>query len=119
MSENKIENQEILKAINAFSQNNFKEAESICMQVLSDENNADANHIIGCIRMGEKKYVESIGFINKALKQKPDDIGILISLGCVLSSKKDYKESILIFKKIIKLKDDIAQVYFYLGEALR
>ncbi len=119
MSENKIENQEILKAINAFSQNNFKEAESICMQVLSNENNADANHIIGCIRMGEKKYDESIGFINKALKQKPDDIGILISLGCVLSSKKDYKESILIFKKIIKLKDDISQVYFYLGEALR
>ena len=119
MPENKKENQEILKAINAFSQNNFKEAEKICAHVLTTEDNADANHIIGCIRMGEKKYEESISFFNKALKSSPENIGILISLGCVLSSKKDYEGSILVFKKVIKFKDDIAQVYFYLGEAQR
>jgi|TARA_B110000116_G_C16793431_1_gene565190 tetratricopeptide (TPR) repeat protein len=69
--------------------------------------------------MGERKFDESISYINKSLEVSPDNIGTLISLGCVLSSKKDYLESIQVFKKIIKLKDDISQVHFYLGEAYR
>ena len=86
---------------------------------MSRDNDADANHIVGCIRMGERKFDESISYINKSLEVSPDNIGTLISLGCVLSSKKDYLESIQVFKKIIKLKDDISQVHFYLGEAYR
>ena len=86
---------------------------------MSRDNDADANHIIGCIRMGQRKFDESISYINKSLEVSPDNIGTLISLGCVLSSKKDYLESIQVFKKIIKLKDDISQVHFYLGEAYR
>ena len=119
MSENPIQKPEVIKAINAFSQNNFKEAEKICLELLSIDNDADANHIVGCIRMGERKFDESISYINKSLEISPDNIGTLISLGCVLSSKKDYLESIQVFKKIIKLKDDISQVHFYLGEAYR
>ena len=119
MPENPIQKPEVIKAINAFSQNNFKEAEKICLELLSRDNDDDANHIVGCIRMGERKFDESISYINKSLEVSPDNIGTLISLGCVLSSKKDYLESIQVFKKIIKLKDDISQVHFYLGEAYR
>ena len=43
MSENTLQKPEIIKAINAFSQNNFKEAESICLEVLSREDDSDAN----------------------------------------------------------------------------
>ena len=110
---------EISKAINAFSQNNYEEAEKYCSALLSRENDADANHIIGCIRMREKKFEESISYINKALLIKKDDIGILISLGCAQSSKKDYSSSIDTFEKVITLKDDISQVHFYLGESYR
>ncbi|MDA7841888.1 tetratricopeptide repeat protein [Gammaproteobacteria bacterium] len=119
MSENPVQKPEVIKAINAFSQNNFKEAEQICLELLSRDSDADANHIVGCIRMGQRKFDESILYINKSLEISPDNIGTLISLGCVLSSKKDYLESIQVFKKIIKLKDDISQVHFYLGEAYR
>ena len=119
MSENPIQKPEVIKAINAFSQNNFKEAEKICLDLLSRDNDADANHIVGCIRMGQRKFDESISYINKSLEISPDNIGTLISLGCVFSSKKDYLESIQVFKKVIKLKDDISQVHFYLGEAYR
>ena len=119
MSENTVQKPEVIKAINAFSQNNFKEAEQICLELLSRDSDADANHIIGCIRMGQRKFDESISYINKSLEISPDNIGTLISLGCALSSKKDYLESIQVFKKIIKLKDDISQVHFYLGEAYR
>ena len=119
MSENPVQKPEVIKAINAFSQNNFKEAEQICLELLSRDSDADANHIVGCIRMGQRKFDESISYINKSLEISPDNIGTLISLGCALSSKKDYLESIQVFKKIIKLKDDISQVHFYLGEAYR
>ena len=119
MSENPIQKPEVIKAINAFSQNNFKEAEKICLELLSRENDADANHIVGCIRMGQRKFDESIRYINKSLEIMPDSIGVLISLGCVLSSKKDYIESIEVFKKVIKLKSDLSQVHFYLGESYR
>ena len=119
MSESPMQKPEVIKAINAFSQNNFKEAEKICLELLSRDEDADANHIVGCIRMGQRKFDESISYINKSLAITPDSIGVLISLGCVLSSKKDYMESIKVFNKVIKLKSDLSQVYFYLGEAYR
>ena len=119
MSENKTENPQIVKAINAFSQNKFQEAENICLNLLQQDNNPDANHILGCIRMGEKKYDESIKYIEKTLALQPENIGVLISLGCAQSSKKSYDDSIKTFKKIVKLKKDISQVHFYLGEAYR
>ena len=59
MADTKIENEDIAKAINAFSQNKFDEAETICMDLLKKDDNADANHIIGCLRMREKKFDES------------------------------------------------------------
>ena len=101
MSKTDLYKEQITKAINAFSQKRFDEAEGICLKILSENNNSDANHILGCIRMSEGKYDESISYINKSLSVNPEDIGTLISLGCALSSKKDYKESILVFKKLI------------------
>ena len=119
MTKSDIYKEQITKAINAFSQKKFNEAEEICLKILSANNNPDANHILGCIRMSEGRYDESITLINNALSVNPDDIGTLISLGCALSSKKDHEKSIVIFKKIISLKDDISQVHFYLGESYR
>ena len=110
---------EISKAINAFGQNKFEEAESLCQNLLNQEQDADANHIIGCIRMREKKYDESISYVRKALEIKNNDIGILISLGCAQSSIKNYHDSISTFEKVISLNSQISQVHFYLGEAYR
>tara|TARA_B100001250_G_scaffold146288_1_gene125272 strand:- start:757 stop:2181 length:1425 start_codon:yes stop_codon:yes gene_type:complete len=119
MKKTKIEKPEITQAINAFSQKKFSEAEKICLEVLSKSDDADANHIIGCIRMGEKKFDESIEYINKSLAKDPDNLGTLISLGCAQSSSKDYKSAITSFNKVVKKKSDISQVHFYLGEAYR
>ena len=119
MSNSDLYKEQITNAINAFSQKKYSKAEEICSQILSKNDNADANHIIGCIRMSQGNYKESILFIKKSLDINPDDIGALISLGCALSSKKDYRESIIAFKKVINLKEDISQVHFYLGEAYR
>lgn len=119
MSNSDLYKEQITNAINAFSQKEYSKAEEICLQILSNNKNADANHIIGCIRMSQGNYKESISYIKRSLDISPNDIGALISLGCALSSKKDYQESIVAFKKVIDLKEDISQVHFYLGEAYR
>tara|TARA_Y100001960_G_C14778987_1_gene885240 strand:+ start:3295 stop:4722 length:1428 start_codon:yes stop_codon:yes gene_type:complete len=119
MADTKIQNEEIAKAINAFSQNKFDEAESICMDLLKKNDNPDANHIIGCLRMREKKFDESIEYLKKAIDSQPDNLGFQASLGCAYSSIKDYKKAINAFVTVIKSDPKSSQVHFYLGEAYR
>ena len=92
MSENPVQKPEVIKAINAFSQNNFKEAEQICLELLSRDSDADANHIVGCIRMGQRKFDESISYINKSLEISPDNIGTLnFSWVCIKFKKRLFR----------------------------
>ena len=115
----KIQNENITKAINALSQNRFDEAEDLCQQVLKNSNNPDANHIIGCLRMREKKFDESIIYIKKAIKEKPNNLGFYASLGCAYSSVQNYPEAITSFLSAIKIDSQASQVHFYLAEAYR
>ena len=70
MSDTDLYKEQITKAINEFSQKKFNEAEETCLRILSENNNPDANHIVGCIRMSEGKFDESISYINKSLDVK-------------------------------------------------
>ena len=119
MADTKIENEDIAKAINAFSQNKFDEAESICLDLLKSDDNPDANHILGCLRMREKRFDESIVHIKKAIERQPDNIGFYASLGCAYSSIKDYGKAIDSFVRVVKIDPKVSQVHFYLGEAYR
>ena len=119
MADTKIQNEDIARAINAFSQNKFDEAESICLDVLKKNNDPDANHIIGCLRMREKKFDESIDYIKKAIQDQPENLGFHASLGCAYSSIGDYKKAIDSFSAVTKLDPKSSQVHFYLGEAFR
>ena len=124
MADTKIQNENIARAINAFSQNKFDEAESICLDVLKKNDDADANHILGCLKMREKKYDESIGYIKKAIDLQPKNTGFHASLGCAYSSIRDYKKAIDSFLAVTKLvtkesDSNMSQVHFYLGEAYR
>tara|TARA_B100001123_G_C15263085_1_gene1007350 strand:+ start:464 stop:1888 length:1425 start_codon:yes stop_codon:yes gene_type:complete len=115
----KTPNQDIAKAINALSQNNFKEAEKICHEILTLGNDSDANYILGCIRMHEKKYNESIDYIKKAISKDNANAGYYISLGCAYSSNKNFTEAIEAFKNANNINSEIPQIHFYLGEAYR
>ncbi len=119
MAETEIQNKDVEKAINAFSQNKFDEAESICLDLLKNNDNPDANHILGCLRMREKRFDESIVHIKKAIEKQPNNIGFYASLGCAYSSIKDYEKAIESFMTVIKLDPKVSQVHFYLGEAYR
>ena len=50
MSNSDLYKEQITNAINAFSLKKYSKAEEICSHILSKNDNADANHIIGCIR---------------------------------------------------------------------
>ena len=121
MSDNKSEiiQQEINKAINYLGQNKFSEAEEVCNQIINDNENSDAFHILASIKIYKQEFDESIKLVKKALEMNSSNPGYYVTLGCAYSAAYKYKESINAFKGAIKINDKIAQVHFYLGESYR
>ena len=115
----KTQNQDIAKAINALGQNKFEEAEIICQEILTLGDDADANYILGCIRMHDKKYTESINYIEKAISKDNTNVGYYISLGCAYSSDQNFVKAIEAFINANAINSEIPQIHFYLGEAYR
>ena len=121
MSDNKSEiiQQEINKAINYLGQNKFSEAEEVCNQIINDNENSDAFHILASIKIYKQEFDESVRLVKKALEINSSNPGYYVTLGCAYSAAHKYKESIDAFKGAIKINDKIAQVHFYLGESYR
>jgi len=111
--------QELNKAINFLGQNKFSEAESICKEIVKENENPDAYHILSSIKLYHQEFHESINLVNKSIEINNENPGYYVTLGCAFSASKDYVNSIAAFKKSINLNDKTAQVHFYLGESYR
>ena len=111
--------QELNKAINFLGQNKFSDAESICNEIVKENENSDAYHILSSIKLYQQKFHESINLVNKSIEINNENPGYYVTLGCAFSASKDYVNSITAFKKSINLNDKTAQVHFYLGESYR
>ena len=118
-SEDEIVQQEINKAINYLGQNKFSEAEQICNEIINENDNADAFHVLASIKIYKQEFSQSIELVKKSLNINSSNPGYHVTLGCAYSAAKEYQESIKPFKDAIKLNDKIAQVHFYLGESYR
>ena len=117
--EDEIVQQEINKAINYLGQNKFSEAEQICNEIINENDNADAFHVLASIKIYKQEFSQSIELVKKSLNINSSNPGYHVTLGCAYSAAKEYQESIKPFKDAIKLNDKIAQVHFYLGESYR
>ena len=111
--------QELNKAINFLGQNKFSDAESICNEIVKENENSDAYHILSSIKLYQQEFHESINLVNKSIEINNENPGYYVTLGCAFSASKDYINSITAFKKSINLNDKTAQVHFYLGESYR
>ena len=111
--------QELNKAINFLGQNKFSDAESICNEIVKENENSDAYHILSSIKLYQQEFHESINLVNKSIEINSENPGYYVTLGCAFSASKDYVNSIVAFRKSINLNDKTAQVHFYLGESYR
>lgn len=118
MTEEKIK-QEINRAINMLSQNKLSEAEVICHQILTQESNADAYHILSSIKIYKREFEDSINLAKKSISLDDSNAGYFTTLGCAYSASNNYSDAIDAFNNAIKIDNKIAPVHFYQGEAYR
>ena len=59
--------QEINKAINMIGQNKLSEAEIVCHEILSQEKNADAYHILSSIKIYKREFKDSIELVKSQI----------------------------------------------------
>jgi tetratricopeptide (TPR) repeat protein len=90
--------QELNKAINFLGQNKFSDAESICNQIVKENENSDAYHILSSIKLYQQEFHESINLVNKSIEINNENPGYYVTLGCAFSASKDYLNSITAFK---------------------
>ncbi len=111
--------QEINKAINMIGQNKLSEAEIVCHEILSQEKNADAYHILSSIKIYKREFKDSIELVKKSISIDNTNAGYHTTLGCAYSASENYKDAISAFNDAIELNEKIAPVHFYQGEAFR
>ncbi len=64
----------------------------------------------------QKKYDEAVAYLDKMIKQQPDDIKNMILKANIATLRKDYKESIQILEQARKKNPESAIIYYYLAD---
>jgi tetratricopeptide (TPR) repeat protein len=94
------------------------EAAQCCQQALStDENHADALHLMGLLSFDAGHYDHAVEWIARAIRQDPK-VAYLNDLGAALQRQKRYDEALKAFDKAIQFKPDDAELWRHLGNIL-
>lgn len=94
----------------------FKEAESLCRQILKGEpNNVDALHLLGVLMYRQEKLQESAELISKAVEIDPEYAEGHYNLANVLDELGKPDQAIASFQRAIKLNPDYAKAHYNLG----
>ena len=85
--------------------------------LLLDENFVMALNALGYILAEEKRDLErALDLVNKALKQRPDDVNILDSLAWVYYQMRNYQEAWRIIKKCVATDVGEATIWEHYGD---
>ena len=94
----------------------MQKAEQVYRRVLSlDQDNSDANHLLGLIACQFGKNDIGISLIRRAIQSNPGSVGALLSLGNVLMSQGDAAGAIGAYRHVIALKPEFAEAHNNLG----
>ena len=75
---------------------------SLALVLANDPNHAEANHLMGFIRLGRGQYVEAVKHFKKALETKPDMLNCQNNLGNAYLHLERYEDAAVIFKELTK-----------------
>ncbi len=73
---------------------------SLALVLANDPNHAEANHLMGFIRLGRGQYDEAIRHFKKALETKPDMLTCKNNLGAAYLHQEEYEQAAVIFKEL-------------------
>lgn len=107
------------QALQHLTRNEFAPAEAMLSRALSMQpENIDALHLMGQMRLVQKRYGEAEDYCRKAIAKDPRRAEAHAHLGQVLHATERYDEAIAEFREAIRLKLDLTEAHFGLGLAL-
>jgi tetratricopeptide (TPR) repeat protein len=112
--------QALQRAVGLNQQGQLAEAEHWCQQILKVKfDHFDALHLLGGIKVQQRKFEEALSPITAAAQAKPDSAEAAVNLGIVLAKLGRYEEALSSFDKALVLKPDYAEALFARGHALK
>jgi len=90
-------------AVNYFNAGETSQAiRSLSLVLATDPNHADANHLMGFIRMGRRQYDEAISHFKRALETNPNMLNCKNNLGAAYMYQERWEDAAVIFKELSK-----------------
>lgn len=75
---------------------------SLALVLANDPKHAEANHLMGFIRLGRGQYEEAVKHFKTALETKPDMLNCQNNLGAAYMHLEQWEEAAIIFKELTK-----------------
>ena len=90
-------------AVNFYQNGKTPEAtRQLALVLAADPEHAEANHLMGFIRLGRGQYEEAVKHFQRALKTKPDMLECQNNLGVAYMHLEQYEDAAVIFKELSK-----------------
>ena len=88
-------------AVNFFNAGEISQAiRSLALVLAADPGHAEANHLMGFIRMGRMQYDEAISHFKRALQTNPDMLYCKNNLGAAYMYQERWEDAAVIFKEL-------------------
>ncbi|MBQ8037760.1 MAG: tetratricopeptide repeat protein [Proteobacteria bacterium] len=90
-------------AVNFYQNDKTPEAiRQLALVLAANPEHAEANHLMGFIRLGRGQYEEAVRHFKRALKTKPDMLECQNNLGVAYMHLEQYEDAAIIFKELTK-----------------
>lgn len=118
---NETEQSSLLKIATAHHQTgNLLEAETICLQALSlDQNDCNVLHLLGLLAIQNNKLEQAINFLSRAISINPLLYSAHFSLGNAYQAQGKLGQAICSYQQAVSLKPDCAEAYNNIGVACK
>jgi len=80
---------------------------------------AEANHLLGVVRLAQERLDEALSHIAKAIQANPKNHQYLGNMGVALNAARQHERAVEALSRAIALKPDFAEAYSNRGMALR
>lgn len=90
-------------AVNYFNAGETSQAiRSLALVLATDPTHAEANHLMGFIRMGRRQYDEAVTHFKKALETNPNMLNCKNNLGAAYMYQERWEDAAIIFEELSK-----------------
>jgi tetratricopeptide (TPR) repeat protein len=108
----------VTEAIRLLRSGRLADAEALARALLAEHRDADALHVLGCIRAQAGAREEALALLDEAISLKPRDASFLNNRGGVLAQAGRLEEAIRDLRRAVQLEPAFSAAFLQLGQVL-